>query len=48
MTATNAEFLQYGFDPGVAGRCLLVVSVVEGEGLLTCGGEVRPVLLGGP
>ena len=34
MTATDAEFLQHRFDPGVAGRCLLAVSVVEGECLL--------------
>ena len=33
-TAIDAEFLQHGFDPDVAGRCLLVVNVIEGEGLL--------------
>ena len=35
-TTTDAEFLQYGFDPGVASRCLLMVGVVEGECLLEC------------
>ena len=30
----DAQFLQHGFDPHVAGRCLLVVGVVEGECLL--------------
>jgi hypothetical protein len=34
MTAMEAQFLQYGFDPSVAGRYLLVVSVVKGECLL--------------
>ena len=34
MAATDAEFLQDGFDPHVASRHLLVVSVVEGECLL--------------
>ena len=34
MTATDAEFLQDGFDPDVAGRYLLVVGVVEGKCLL--------------
>src|SRR5260370_34517245 len=34
MTAMDAEFLQYGFDPGVAGRCLLVVGVVKRKCLL--------------
>ena len=33
-TAMDAQFLQHGFDPHVAGRCLLVVSVVKGECLL--------------
>lgn len=33
-TATDAELLQYGFDPSVAGRHLLLVSVLEGECLL--------------
>src|SRR5882757_4223968 len=35
-TAMDAQPLQYGFDPYVAGRCLLVVSVVKGECLLEC------------
>src|SRR5471030_2832186 len=34
MTAMDAQFLQYGFDPGVAGRCLLVVGVVKRKCLL--------------
>ena len=34
MTAVEAQFLQYGFDPGVAGRCLLVVGVVKRKCLL--------------
>jgi len=33
-TAMDAQFLQHGFDPHVAGRCLLAVGVVEGERLL--------------
>jgi hypothetical protein len=30
----DAQFLQHGFDPDVAGRCHLVISIVEGECLL--------------
>ena len=33
-TTTDAQFLQHGFDPGVAGRCLLLVYVVQSECLL--------------
>src|SRR3954464_8186486 len=33
-TAMDAQFLQYGFDPHVAGRCLLAIGVVEGERLI--------------
>ena len=33
VAATDAEFLQDGFDPHVAGRNLLVVSIVEGKRL---------------
>src|SRR5262249_22343272 len=33
-TAMVAQFLQHGFDPGVAGRCLLVVGVVKRKCLL--------------
>ena len=32
-TAMDAQFLQYRFDPHVAGRCLLAIGVVEGERL---------------
>src|SRR5882672_2395006 len=34
MTPMDDEFFQHAFDPYVAGRCLLVVSVVQGECLL--------------
>ena len=34
MTAMDTQFLQHGFDPGVAGRCLLVVGVVKRKCLL--------------
>src|ERR1700680_610922 len=34
MTAMDAQFLQHGFDSGVAGRCLLVVCVVKRKCLL--------------
>src|ERR1700712_5736257 len=34
MTAMDAQFLQHGFDPEVAGRCLLVVGVVKRKCLL--------------
>ena len=33
-TAMDAQFLQHGFDPHVAGGCLLAVGGVEGERLL--------------
>jgi hypothetical protein len=31
VTATDAEFLQDGFDPDVAGQNLLVISIIEGK-----------------
>src|SRR5438067_11719890 len=34
MTAMDAQFLQYGFNSGVAGKCLLLVSVVRRKCLL--------------
>src|SRR4029077_13828645 len=34
MTPMDNEFLQYSLDPGVAGRCLLVVGVVKRKCLL--------------
>jgi len=34
MTAMDAQFLQHGFDSGVASRCLLVVGVVKRKCLL--------------
>ena len=34
MTAMDAQFLQYGFNSGVAGKCLLLVSVVKRKCLL--------------
>lgn len=30
-TTTDAQFLQHGFNPGVAGRCLVLVYVVQSE-----------------
>src|SRR5260370_7638090 len=36
MTAMDAQFLQYGFNSGVAGKCLLLVSVVKRKCLLEC------------
>src|SRR5476649_1894534 len=33
-TAIDAQFLQHGFDPGVAGKCFLVVGVVKRKCLL--------------
>ena len=34
MPPMDDEFFQHAFDPYVAGRCLLMVSVVQGECLL--------------
>src|SRR6201993_4876160 len=34
--ATQAELLQDGLDPGIAGRCLLLVCFVKSERLLEC------------
>src|SRR5258707_2656679 len=34
MSAMDDQILQHGFDPGVAGRCLLVVGVVKRKCLL--------------
>ena len=34
--ATEAELPQDGLDPGVAGRCLLLVCIIESECLLEC------------
>ena len=45
-TAVDAQFLQLGFDPHVAGRCLLVVGLVEGERLLERKQMLGPVVAG--
>ena len=46
MTAIDAEFLQHGFDPDVASRCLLVVNIVEGECLFEREQMFSPVAAG--
>ncbi len=33
-TAISGQFLQHGFDPGVAGKCFLLVGVVKRKCLL--------------
>jgi hypothetical protein len=42
----DAQFLQHGFDPHVAGQSLFVVDIIEGEGLFKRKQMLRPVVAG--